>query len=224
MAMQRRYARATTSIGAASPRSDAKSPDAEINALSQLDDETMRRRWRRLIGRPLPKGLGRGLTLRILAYYQQVQQSGDLDRACLQVLAESAGALRARLDPAAPERDAGAASRRADTGVGANIIVRPGTLLVREHEGVSHRVMALEDGFAWNGKTYESLSKVAFAITGTRWNGPRFFGLRDRPKAKKEKDPKKPTAADRCASSSNDPRSDTKRLSSLSKPPGGALP
>ena len=44
-----------------------------------------------------------------------------------------------------------------------------------------HRVAVLADGFAWNGKTYPSLSKVAFAITGTRWNGPRFFGLRDKP-------------------------------------------
>ena len=43
------------------------------------------------------------------------------------------------------------------------------------------RVAVLVDGFAWNGKTYPSLSKVAFAITGTRWNGPRFFGLRDKP-------------------------------------------
>jgi Protein of unknown function (DUF2924) len=41
-------------------------------------------------------------------------------------------------------------------------------------------VMVLADGFAWNGQTYDSLTKVAFAITGTRWNGPRFFGLRDR--------------------------------------------
>ena len=44
-----------------------------------------------------------------------------------------------------------------------------------------HRVAVLADGFAWNGKTYPSLSKVAFAITGTRWNGPKFFGLRDKP-------------------------------------------
>ena len=44
-----------------------------------------------------------------------------------------------------------------------------------------HRVAVLADGFAWNGKTYPSLSKVALAITGTRWNGPRFFGLRDKP-------------------------------------------
>ena len=42
------------------------------------------------------------------------------------------------------------------------------------------RVMVLESGFAWNGATYESLSEVARAITGTSWNGPRFFGLRDR--------------------------------------------
>jgi len=56
----------------------------------------------------------------------------------------------------------------------------PGTVLVREWDRKSHRVMVLADGFAWNGQTYESLSKIAFAITGTRWNGPRFFGLRDK--------------------------------------------
>jgi len=42
-------------------------------------------------------------------------------------------------------------------------------------------VAVVADGFAWNGKTYRSLSKVAQAITGTRWNGPKFFGLRDKP-------------------------------------------
>jgi Protein of unknown function (DUF2924) len=56
----------------------------------------------------------------------------------------------------------------------------PGTVLVREWDRQSHRVMVLADGFAWNGQTYESLSRIAFAITGTRWNGPRFFGLRDK--------------------------------------------
>jgi len=53
--------------------------------------------------------------------------------------------------------------------------------VVREWDDHPQRVMVLADGFAWNGKTYRSLSKVAFAITGARWNGPRFFGLRDRP-------------------------------------------
>ena len=54
----------------------------------------------------------------------------------------------------------------------------PGTVLVREWDRQSQRVMVMADGFAWNGRTYDSLSKVAFAITGTKWNGPRFFGLR----------------------------------------------
>jgi hypothetical protein len=45
---------------------------------------------------------------------------------------------------------------------------------------LSFRVMVMADGFAWKGQTYDSLSKVAFAITGTKWNGPRFFGLRDK--------------------------------------------
>ncbi len=58
--------------------------------------------------------------------------------------------------------------------------LKPGTILAREHNGELHRVMVLDDGFAWNGATYRSLSEVARAITGTNWNGPRFFGLRDK--------------------------------------------
>ncbi len=55
--------------------------------------------------------------------------------------------------------------------------IKPGTIQVREHDGVIHRVMATGDGFAWNGTTYAGLSKVATAITGVNWSGPRFFGL-----------------------------------------------
>ena len=54
-------------------------------------------------------------------------------------------------------------------------------MLAREWNGRMQRVAVLADGFTWNGKTYPSLSKIAQAITGTRWNGPRFFGLRDKP-------------------------------------------
>ena len=56
-----------------------------------------------------------------------------------------------------------------------------GHLLGRERNGRMHRVAVLAEGFAWNGKSYPSLSKVALAIIGTRWNGPKFFGLRDKP-------------------------------------------
>ena len=52
-------------------------------------------------------------------------------------------------------------------------------MLGREWNGQMQRVTVLQNGFAWKGKNYPSLSKIAFAITGTRWNGPRFFGLRD---------------------------------------------
>jgi hypothetical protein len=64
--------------------------------------------------------------------------------------------------------------------------LKPGTILMREWNAHAYRVMVVDGGFAWNGQTYDSLSKVAFAITGTHWNGPRFFGLRDKisPEAK----------------------------------------
>jgi hypothetical protein len=53
-------------------------------------------------------------------------------------------------------------------------------LIIDDEADQASRVMVMSDGFAWKGQTYDSLSKVAFAITGTRWNGPRFFGLRDK--------------------------------------------
>jgi hypothetical protein len=83
--------------------------------------------------------------------------------------------------PIAPE-DAG--QRAVDLGR-CNANLRPGTVLGREWYGHMQRVTVLTDGFSWNGKTYPSLSKAAFAITGTRWNGPKFFGLR----AKRSKGP-----------------------------------
>jgi hypothetical protein len=54
----------------------------------------------------------------------------------------------------------------------------PGTVIGREYGGTMHHIMVLADGFAWNGETYRSLSEVAFSITGTKWNGPRFFGIK----------------------------------------------
>ena len=61
--------------------------------------------------------------------------------------------------------------------------LKPGTSLVREHQGVRHIVTITESGFVWRGRTYDSLSAIAREITGSRWNGPRFFGLRPADKA-----------------------------------------
>ena len=60
-------------------------------------------------------------------------------------------------------------------------MLRAGTVLVREWRGVAHRVLVLDTGFEHQGKRFGSLSEVARAISGTRWSGPRFFGLQDRP-------------------------------------------
>jgi hypothetical protein len=56
--------------------------------------------------------------------------------------------------------------------------IKPGSVLVRDWKGKSHRVSVLDQGFDYDGATYTSLSEIARQITGTRWNGPRFFGLR----------------------------------------------
>jgi Protein of unknown function (DUF2924) len=84
---------------------------------------------------------------------------------------------RRLLDGAGSPEDAG--KRGVDPGR-LTADVRPGTILVREWNGRMQRVTVLAEGFAWNGKIYRSLSKIAFAITGTRWNGPKFFGMRDK--------------------------------------------
>jgi hypothetical protein len=59
------------------------------------------------------------------------------------------------------------------------LVGRGGVSVVRRNGAINR--MALAEGFAWSGKTYPSLSKIASSITGTRWNGPKFFGLRDKP-------------------------------------------
>ena len=103
---------------------------------------------------------------RVLTYRLQADHFGDLDT-------ES----RRLLDGAGSPDDAG--KRAVDPGR-LTADVRPGTILVREWNGRMQRVTVLVEGFAWNGKIYSSLSKIAFAITGTRWNGPKFFGMRDK--------------------------------------------
>jgi hypothetical protein len=94
------------------------------------------------------------------------------------VLGDLDGESQRLLDRSVSPEDAGQRAVDLDRRT-ANL--RPGTVLGREWNGQMQRVAVLAEGFAWNGKTYPSLSKLAFAITGTRWSGPKFFGLRDKP-------------------------------------------
>src|SRR3981189_1748955 len=157
MRKKRRDGRTTTEI----------SIEDEIVHLRGLDLKGLRARWQSVLQRPPPDYLPRHLLFAIIAYRIQADRFGDLDYETRQLLdrtdaKESGTAISARLVSFDQKRTA----------------LTPGTVLVREWDRQSQRVMVMSDGFAWNGRTYDSLSKVAFAITGTNWNGPRFFGLR----------------------------------------------
>lgn len=151
---------------------------AEIAGLS-LDD--LRIRWRNLTGRLAPAYLSRALLVRILAYRVQAQTFGDLDRNSARALVrwETVG----RKEPKAQtsqngtdeSADISSAPERRTT---EPLILKPGTLLTRERQGRMETVMVVPGGFAWNGEIYASLSAVAQSITGTKWNGHRFFGVR----------------------------------------------
>ena len=147
----------------------AKSVDIEIASLRDLDINELRARWHTQVGRRAPPHLPRHLLFRILAYRLQAEAFGDLSEE-----------HQRRLDRFASRQ---AADKLPADRPGVIAKVPKGAILGREWNSRMHRVAVLSDGFAWNGKTYPSLSKVAFAITGTHWNGPRFFGLRDRPKS-----------------------------------------
>jgi hypothetical protein len=145
------------------------SVEDEIVHLRGLDLKGLRARWLSVLQRPAPDHLPRHLLFAIIAYRIQADRFGDLDHETRQLLdrtdaMESGATTSARL--------VGFDQKRTE--------LTPGTVLVREWDRQSQRVMVMSDGFAWNGQTYDSLSKVAFAITGTKWNGPRFFGLRDK--------------------------------------------
>jgi Protein of unknown function (DUF2924) len=150
--------------------------EAEIARLRDLDVKALRARWRTSFGRNAPPHLARYLLFAMLAYRLQAEVVGDLDAETVRFLE--------RID-LTPSKQAAVPLTQAFERRTRDL--SPGTVLTREWGGQHHRVMVLDGGFAWQGRTYRSLSEIAKAITGTKWNGPRFFGLRDRKQA--EADP-----------------------------------
>jgi hypothetical protein len=141
--------------------------EAEIARLSALGLDGLQLRWRSQFGRTAPIHLSKHLLQRLLAYRLQAQAYGDLSPSTRRLLDGLAG-------------EASSDGKQATVPLPEQGQLMPGTVLIREHEGRQHHVMVADGGFVWNGTTYPSLSKVAHAITGTKWNGPRFFGLRER--------------------------------------------
>lgn len=139
----------------------------ELAALPGLSLDELKERWRYIYKVPPPYRLGRSLLIRAISYSLQARYYGDLR-----------SASRRRLKRLAEEVGSGQ-----EIAAGPMTSLRPGTRLVREWRGESHVVEVLADGFIWRDASYLSLSAVARAITGARWSGPRFFGLRDRQRA-----------------------------------------
>jgi hypothetical protein len=135
--------------------------EAEIARLGDLDLHQLRKRWAKRLG-PLPKHQSADLLRRRLAYELQVRAYGGLKPETRQRLRKLYQAFKA--DP--------------DYTPQPNYGLKPGTVLTRDWKGVSHRVGVLNEGFEYQGRSYGSLSEIATLITGSKWSGPVFFGLR----------------------------------------------
>lgn len=138
----------------------------ELAALSALSVKQLKDRWRSVYGSEPPSRVSRELLTRALAYRLQERALGGLKPSTQRLLDRiAAGRSSSQLMDVAPHRTA-----------------PPGTVLVREWQGTSHRVSVLDAGVIYRGRRYQSLSEVARVITGTRWSGPLFFGLKQRAK------------------------------------------
>lgn len=135
--------------------------EVDLLNLSELTIEGLRASWMERFGADPPAVRSRDLLLRIFAWRTQADAFGGLDAATERKLREIAKAL---------ERDGKYEPKiRHD--------LSPGVVLTREWKGVTHKVTATAEGFQHLGKRHKSLSDIARTITGTRWSGPRFFGL-----------------------------------------------
>ena len=127
--------------------------------LEGRDLDGLRRQWRAHLGGEAPTHLPRWLLMRVLAYRLQSNAFGDLDQSIPRNLrSEKDDRAGVPFDRRAPQTRQGVA-------------LKAGALLVREWKGRLERVMILEEGFAWNGQTFGSLSQIAKAMTGSNWNG-----------------------------------------------------
>jgi Protein of unknown function (DUF2924) len=147
--------------------------EGELDRLAVMRIVQLRVTYREVFRTDPPKAFGPDLLRRSIAQRIQEKAYGGLSRSAQRLLDQMTTAYAAK--------------------PGGKIVlprrIKPGSVLVREWKGKSHRVTVLPAGFIYDGDTYGNLSEIAVLITGTRWNGPRFFGLR--PKAEESSVPAK---------------------------------
>ena len=136
---------------------DPVAVEADVERVRSLGIAALRQRWRLMFGGQPPAELTKDLIRRMIAYRIQEEAFGGLDREIINLLDRLA---------------------RGEKPIELNRRLKPGTVLIREYQGERHTVTVVLGGFLWREQTYTSLSTIARSITGTAWNGPRFFGLR----------------------------------------------
>jgi hypothetical protein len=145
---------------------DVAQVNQQIAELAVRSTPELRLAWRQLHRTGPPHGLSRDLLIRALANRLQEGIHG-----------RASGALRRRLQTLAEELDRDGAFF--DPG----LVLKTGTILVRQWRGQAHTILVREDGFEYEGQRYRSLTTIAERITGAHWSGPRFFGLTKRSRA-----------------------------------------
>jgi len=140
------------------PRPASSEPLAEtLASIEAMNIEQLRSCWRKTFASDPPSVFSRDLLARAISYRLQAAALGDIS-------ASTARLLRSLGKP----------------GVEAPRQVKAGSVIIREYQGVVHEVVVVPGGFCWQGRMFDSLSTIAKKITGTSWNGPRFFGLRSK--------------------------------------------
>jgi hypothetical protein len=136
----------------------------ELDRLPVMPIAQLRVRYREIFRTEPPTAFGPDLLRRSIAHRIQEKAYGGLSRSAQRLFDRMMKAYAAKPNGklVLPRR------------------IKPGSVLVREWKGRSHRVMVLAEGFAYEGKTFGNLSEIASLITGVRWNGPRFFGMRSK--------------------------------------------
>jgi hypothetical protein len=152
--------------------------DREIAGLEGLDIAALQKRWRELYKLPPPFKIRSGFLRRAIAYRLQELLLGGLKLQTKRELRRIAERARLNRAHSGGKPLAGDGNSIASASIPPRRrILSAGTRLLREWNGTTEVVDVLAEGFGWRGKTYRTLSAVAVAITGTKWSGPKFFGL-----------------------------------------------